>query len=350
KYIQYGRKSAFFEEHRIKIYHLFKKSIGIFQNYMKENNQSLINQWFDIKEVREVRHPFKSAVMGRVYDSVHIPTTYYEATKKLTEQITAIMKYTENILRQMNDVSYRVKVNEDVLPGELLDKIKKEFLEKDKITKNKMVKDVEQSRVSLNNQERFKEVAHQSAENKDTDDLTGIIPEQPTESLHKGDEKELTTDNYFDETRINKLTIATDELVNIFNQYECVSLSEGEGESTSDFKTDEMDVENKLTTMFVSNEIGEKEYKEFISILNDQEREFIKLFISDSDYFIDNKLASEFTKQYDLMLGVFLSNLNRKADEYLEDVLIESDNDTLIFNEDFTAILDMLEDGVSVEN
>lgn len=331
KYIQYGRKSAYFNENRAKVYNLFKKNIDSLEEYYDEKEEPLIDKWFKINEVREVRHPFRSAVMGRSHHSVHVPMTYCLATDSLKKQTTALMKYSENISRELSGIAYRVKVDEAALPEALRERIRRSYFGEPADPKES-----ESVKESVDSQERFKVVQDVKVE----EEAEGSIPRAPIEQAYE--ETELDIKTYFDTSRIDALAEQADDLVSVFdsdnNDYE-TEKDKQKTESASDFDT-----------LFMEDDVEEEDYAGLIDALSEQEKQFILLFSKSVDYMIDSVSAADFAKQSGEMIGVFLSELNQKANGYFGDILIEASNDSYRLSEEFVTVLENLEEGAGNEN
>lgn len=331
-YIKYGRKSAFFEENRARVYNVFKKNMGFLEKYYEMKNESLIDHWFEVKEDRRVHYLFRSAVIGREVDAIHVPIINIHATDILIEEVTALMKYSENVTREMNGISSRIKVNEEVLPESLKKTIKGNYLTERKTEKSKHDK-------TPDNEGRFKVVKYHSNTGTEKE---GQIPKP---SLEVKDKETPDLNNFFDSSRIEDLRTQTDDLVDIFSSEEGVKEVLGDN-FTKTFTEPTTDIH----ALFSADDIEDNDYMDFISALNEQEENFIKLFSDSDDLKISNFEATKFIQQYNSMLGVFLSELNNKANECLGDVIIDTTDEEIVFNEEFVTVIKMLEEGVVNEN
>lgn len=336
KYIKYGRKSAYFNENRAKVYKVYKESIGLLERYYEEKNESLITNWFEVKEIREVRDIFKSAVMGRSYDSLHVPVKYYLASENLKEQTTALMKYSENIAREKNEISYRVKVKENTLPDELYEEIRQHFFSvSTQFKKN--------NKENVDSQERFKVVQDIKIEEPET-----AIPESPDTITEPEKDETVSTETFFDMTHIDALSEQTENLAAMFDHEE----ESEDNEFLHDKQETPPSVESEpdFHASFMVDEVEEEDYIDLIAALEEQEKRFISLFSERTNRMVGSEDATAFAKQSGVMLGVLLSELNYKSNEYLGDVLIESSNDHYQLSEEFAIIIDKLEEGAFYEN
>lgn len=341
-YIMYGKKSSYFEENKTGIYPIFKKNLQLLEEFYSETDELLIDKWFFVNPVRKVHRPFKTAVMGRSFDDVHVPITYYQPTELLKEQVTAVMKISENISRKMNEVNYKVKVNEEALNDSLIEKMNQHFLTI-KETRSDKEKDS-----TVNN--RFKEVK----DSKGSDEENGsLIPSPPDEVNEPEEPKEDVP--YFDTTRIENLAEETNELVQLFDggeneQMESIDMGK-ESDSTIGETVGSIEDKNNDLNMLFSNEgLEQSSIDDFLESLNEQQIQFLLIFKDTTDGKIEKETAVSFAKNHGFMLGVFVSNLNEKANEWLGDILIDTTEHHLEFYEDFTSVLTQLEGGVVNEN
>lgn len=311
EYIKNHSETVYFSENRNKVYNIFKAGMGFLEEMYENNSKSLIERWFEEYRDRKVRQLYQGAVVGREIEDIHIPVIRIRPVESLFDEVTAMLKLSENISREMNGFNRRVKVNEEALTPGIKEKMEEYFLKKQYSKKE----EGKESSIDDGLDSRFKLV-----NNGDPEDIQGSrIPDPP--QITDDEEKEEEVSIVFDDSRINDISQEVDQMIELFD-----SGVEGEAE-LSDFMEydDGIDIQG------------------FIDELSDVEISFILLFNESKDRRIGQELAQQFAKEHGVMLGVFLSDLNAKANEYLGEVLFEALGNEIEFNEDFELILKQLE-------
>ena len=105
----------------------------------------------------------------------------------------------------------------------------------------------------------------------------------------------------------------------------------------------DLNKENSLVSMFV-DEDGNSD--EFIEDLTDIEKQFLLLF---ENNMLSIEKAKEFAKKHGRMLGAFITEINEKANEYLDDILLEETEEMIEILNDYEGIRAIIR-GEKVEN
>ncbi|MCG3086356.1 TerB N-terminal domain-containing protein [Sporosarcina cyprini] len=326
-YVKNYRETVFFTKNKNKIYKVFKDSILLLKQIYEKEDIQLIDRWFQSKEEREIRHLFGSAVIDRNYDPIHVYTERVKPTEDLFNEVTALFKLSENVTRLMNGEKREVKVEKEYLPEGLKDMMMELFTKKAKDA-NKRFKVVQQS-----------EAVEQGGE----------IPSPPPEERQEEPKKFQIE---FDKEKISKLQSDTEGLIQIIN-----SRSEAEHEADNEPSNEENPVtekeevektdsnqkilENQSSQVDVFSVLagtdGDVEgEEEFLEVLSDIEKDFLLQFV---DGQFSQEEAYQFVKKQGIMLGMFLSELNEKASEYLGDNLLENQEDTIVIYEEYENVL-----------
>ncbi|WP_078592943.1 TerB N-terminal domain-containing protein [Evansella clarkii] len=336
EYFSNQRETAYFSENRTKVYNVFKESMGFLEEIYQDNNQNLLDRWFEIREERNVRYVFRSAVIGREVEAVHEYITKIQPTEVLVQEVNAMIRLSENISRKMNNVNRGIKVNEEVLPIGIKEKMEARFL--NNIGTSQSTKT---SRKITN--ERFKDVSPRETTEEKVEGSK--IPMPPQEDRDKS--PYLT----FDESKIENLKRETNELVEVFEEgtdKEVATDTKPEKPSTDENIAD-LKSNSKLEIHYEDSE-NEEEVRDFVNQLTNQEAAFLLLFTQNSGRSIEQEKAQKFAKEQSLMLGVFLTELNEKAMEYLEENIVDTEGDNVVFDEEFQSLLNLLEERVIYEN
>lgn len=315
RYIHSYRETKFFGEHKNKIYKTFKESIPLLQSCYEKGGKTLIGKWFE-ESIRSYSRPtFASAVMGREYLNIEVPEIYIVETKALNEVVTNLFRLSENIVRKQSGENREIKVDKSVLPKEL-----------------------EELMLNPPHMNRFKEV-----QTRDETMQGSSIPKRPKEETAKTSSRVNLKFDWEEIDQKNK------DLERIKNQIETL---EDDGETLSDTSaTDEnelreTEIEPKTATsqtvalsdVFNTND-SEDEFDDLVEELTSLEEEFLLLFKENQ---LSKPKANDFLKSRGLMLSVFLSELNEKADEFIDDVLVEENDDVIELIEDYEDILSQL--------
>lgn len=325
-YISNYRETTFFSSHKNKVYKKFKQSIPLLQVAYQEEGKNLLDEWFGKRKQRQVRHLYRSAVMGRKYDDTHVYIDVVYEKDALADVVTNLFRLAENVVRLETGEKRQIKVAYEMLPNDM---------------KEKMIN------------ARFKTV-----QKKDEGIKGSKIPEPTKEEKQVEPDKEVEKkDLVFDWEEINQ---KDKELTDIKNKIEAKENGEVESkrktdmeEHTGNNKSEEEDnvqepslkqtVPKSLTNILSD---GEEDFVEFAQSLNKNQREFLSLFEEGE---LPKEKAKDFAKQNGTMFGVFLSELNELAMEHIEDTLLEEVDDKIAVIKDYEEVIDLVR-GVSVEN
>jgi len=326
-YVKNYRETVFFTDNKNKIYKVFKDSIPLLKQVYEEKGIQLIDRWFQAKEEREIRHLFVSAVMGRSYDAVHVYVERVKPTEELFNEVTALFKLSENVTRLLNGEKRVIKVEEEYLPEGFKDMMMERFSKKAKDA-NKRFRVVQQS-----------EAVEQGGE----------IPPPPSEENQEEPKKSQIE---FDKEKISKLQSDTEGLIQIINTRSEVE-QEVDNEPSIEMnpvaEKEEVEktnpnpeiIENQPSQVEVFSVLGGTDgdvegEEEFVEALSDIEKDFLLQF---EDGQFSQEEANQFVKKRGIMLGMFLSELNEKANEYLGDNLLENQEDTIVIYEEYENVL-----------
>ncbi len=313
-YIQSNRETEFFKKHRDKIYKKFKSSIPLLQDIYQTENIELIDRWFILEKSMESRYLFQSVVLGRNNPIVQAEVVRIKPTKELYEEVTALYKLSENVVRILHNEKREIKTNEEALP--------KGFKE------------------TMLNHKRFK-VVHQSNQQEKGE----LIPPAPQEEQKKKTKSMIN----FDDEIIKGQEQEMEEIIKLFNvdndTEEKIRLSKAIVEVTEPKgKTEERREGLEFETIeysfvdipFLQSGISKKGEEKFLETLTDIQKEFLALFEKRS---LSEIIANSFVKKKGFMLGTFMSDLNEKAYEYIGDNLLEHLNGEIMVYEEYEQIL-----------
>jgi hypothetical protein len=317
-YIKKQRETAFFKENKNKIYRIFKESLPLLQKYYKCEGIELIDRWFKIKEERVVRNLFTSAVIGRENHQLHVYVKQIRPTTALFEESTTLFRLSENVTRLLNGEKREINVEEAVLPGGLKESMLDRFTQAAKTTN-----------------ERFKVV-----QGKDDIEKGGFIPPAPTETPIE----KVRID--FDENKIKSLTVETNSLIGAINarsiDEEVEEVQKAIG-ATADVVIDEptnttntVPPETTSVNIFSAFDSEEGIEEEFVNALSETEIEFFRQF-EDGHYSQED--AKQFVKKKGIMIGMFLSELNEKANEHLGDNIVETQENDIVVYEEYVLVI-----------
>lgn len=334
-YVRNYRETVFYKEHKNKVFKIFKESIPLLQRIYKEERNDLISRWFQTKKEREIRRLFSSAVVGRGYNEIHIGVERIRPTEELYNEVTALFRLSENVARILNGEKREIKVEEGFLPEGF---------------KNMMMEHL--SRAAKETNKRFKVV--QNAEHQEKD---GEIPLPPQEMVEKQVESTKPTIE-FNVEKIIQLQNETDELINTIDSRNETEDEPIKGVMESETKEavrldtecdldvqviaekDESSLETNLLSALGGNSDVEGE-DEFIESLTDIEIEFLSRF-ENGQY--RHEEAIQFLKQRGIMIGMFLNELNEKANEYLGDNFLENQGDEIVVYEEYEHIMEKIKE------
>ncbi|RXJ00614.1 NINE protein [Anaerobacillus alkaliphilus] len=330
-FIRNYRETKFFLDNKNKIYKVFKDGLLLLEAHHNEQNEKVENIWFTNKRVRNVAHLYSGAVIGRENEPIHVYHTEVQPTDTLYDEITALFRLSENVTRILNGEKREIKVEEEVLPDNF---------------KNNLLDSYKEGAKKAN--ERFKTVKE-----KDTQATGSTIPQRPIEEETTEVAAVTATKPTieFNDENIQRLNQENQHLQGVFEgsqneetqpEFKDTSVLVTPDATTTDItpevsETDRtVEVDTGLNSIFDTTE-GDEE--EFISSLSDAEKEFLSSF-NNGEYSQDE--ATAFAKRNGKMLGLFLSELNEKANEHLGDNIMELEGDNIILYDEFTDIALML--------
>jgi hypothetical protein len=347
-YYSNHRPTDFFVLNKNKIYKAFKECIHFLEHYhLKQSNQKLIDIFFEKREEKHRRYLYPGMISFRNYSTfVEYDVVNIYPTQTLYTEITTYFKLAENVTRLLNNEKNLLKIDKSILPEEL---------------KDQMIQHLSRHK----ERGRFKTVKI-----RNTSSRGSAIPNQPVE--HRIPKKEehlpfrLKTPTApiqrpvvtieFDDERILQLKTETAELVAEVekrtqeNQLDELVSEEVLNNTSSTSEPLKTQIEKtfiptlSLTQFFTgsSDDIDEVQLEEMVHSLSSLEKEFLTHF---SNRVWSKKEATSFLKTKGQLFGVILSSINEKAQDILEDNLIEvDDNGELTIYEEFIAILNLIKE------
>ncbi len=319
-FIKNCRETEFFKEHKNKVYNTFKKGVTLLNQVYNLEEKSLINQWYDKKEIAENKYLFSSAVIARNTKNVEVKIETYIEKDIMYDEITALFRLSENIVRYNNGEKREIKVNENILPEnfrELLIENTKET------TESKKIKD------------RFKLV--QKNGNND-----GRV------SIPKSEEENSNKEKFnFNIKKINMLNEQSEALQNVFRE----KGYEEEEESVfnlntvleEDKKSEDKALNNEALQAFDFTDMaGDENIDGFIKSLSESETTFLKEFENLKITTVD---ANSYFKSHGMMAGTFINNINEKANEYLNDNIMELSGECYEIYEEYEELMSIIKGG-----
>lgn len=330
-YIKNYRETEFFSKNKNKIYKRFKESIPSLKKLYEKEGKSLLAEWFEIKNEREVRYLYSGAVLGREYHNTHVHVEKVYATEDLTKVISNLFRLAENVVRSENNEKRNIKVDESMLSEDM-----KEVMVKSRFkTVKKSDKSIKGSKIPVppkEEQTAEKEVKRSEIQ-FDWDEIS-----QKDKELNrikdKIEEKEANDQIIGEDISVSPISGAEDD------QNKKIA-------DASNAQSPKVDNQQEKKKSFSADliEVGE-DYDGLVEALSSSQQEFLSL-IKDGE--IRKAKASEFAKQDGKMLGVFLSEINEIAMEHIDDTLLEEEDDKVIIIEDYEEVIDMVR-SVLIEN
>lgn len=323
RYLIGYRGTKFFEQHKHKIYKKFKESIPVLQKCYEEKGTNLTEAWFEQVTDEYPDRTYASAVIGRDRLEVMKKHTTFREKDEMKDVVTNLFRLAENIVREKNGEKRKIKVDESVLPDNMEELILKHTRFKQVITKDQTVMG---SKIPLPSKEAKPKEIPKMDLRFDWD----IINEKDKELKRikeRIESKELENENTLDSDKPSTDTLNTP--TNIPKEKEeALEVKKGTVEKVKP---------KAFEDVFTSD--GDEDYEELLEALTENEKEFLGLF---EDNKLDKQKANEFAKKQGMMVAVFLSELNEKADEYIGDILLEETPNMIEVIKDYEAITDML--------
>jgi len=280
------RKNQFFNVHRNKIYKTFKECLVVLDNAYRLQGSSLLETFFTTtQEERKIKLFADVPVYRKTTPESKKEVDMISYSKDMAPILRNYYRLSENVTRTLENEKRQLKLEEGILPEGLFEQMLEHMKPKPKIKVKK------------------------------APEPEPFIPVEVT----------------FDDSKISRLQQETEALV---QEVEERSLLEEEAPvMASPVK------ETSLTDFLAKGTEETPELQDFLTELTDLEIQFLQQF---QDGILPKKSATAFLKSKGKMLGSALSQLNEKAQDYLEDNLIEEEGDNLIILEEFLALGGML--------
>lgn len=112
--------TAFYTQHKNKIYKVFKYGIEQYRVYCEQHGIVIKEAWFEESRKSVDLMLFSRANVYRDSSAMEYTMTTIGPSKLMYEQITAMLKHAENIVRKAEGTTKLVKVPEEVLPDDFL--------------------------------------------------------------------------------------------------------------------------------------------------------------------------------------------------------------------------------------
>lgn len=334
-YIRNYRETVFFQNNKRKIYNKFKKSIPLIQKAYQEKGTDLLNEWFKVVDARTVRDLYNSAVVDRVDMQIHVRVKRIQPKDRIYDVLTNLFRLAENVVRIEQGEKMQIKVDETVLP----ENIKESMLETKQRFKTVKTKEISETGSEIPSSPKNYNIPEDevAAENEESDTFSldwEEIDKKEKELLQFQSRVENLGENNEEQNFI-------DDSVAKMGEFE--KFNTDQTLSDSNRHESETIIEQSLDMIFQDTE-GDDD--DFIEALTNIERQFLLLF-KDNVLSIDE--AKTFAKEHGKMLGLFVTEINEKANEYLEDILLEENENSIEMIEDYSYLIDILR-GVEVEN
>lgn len=305
-YISVSRETVFFANYKNTIYKIFKMGVVLLNDYSCKHGSSVVDRWFkDTVEKRRL-YLYNGAVFDR---DIERESSYSVIVKThtdcLSHEITALFRLSENITRELFNEKRKIKVDIDHLPEGF------ENAFKNYVTINYSVND---------KGERFKLV-----KTKEKVSSKHKIPSPPKNIVNETTEPELV----FDMERISSLSDESDHLIKAFKE-------RGLDETDEIEKIDRVVESSKITFEDIFFDDIDEDEQSFVSSLNDLEKEYITNFV-EMKYAAND--SNTFFQQSGVMAGAFISDLNEKAFNCLDDNFIHLEQGSYVIFEDYEDIV-----------
>lgn len=318
QYLKSYKETEFFWGNKSKIYDTFKQGAALLNDIYKSQGSNLAERWFEKEEKTQDMHMYGSAVVGRNVRTINKKYFIHHPLKRMYDEINALFRISENVVRFIIGEKRELKVQSELLP----DNFRELLIQKLQSKKpDKKVKD------------RFKLV--QEAGEKE-----GFvsIPAQPEEKQ----EKIIT----FNMSEIETLSKQSEELQNTFkeNGYEDEEMDQDSFKETAVEKMEVIEGSEgeKATNNFTFTFDSKEEVDEFIDSLTNIEYKYL---VSFEDLKRSVSESNTYFKSNGMMAGTFISSINEKANEYLDDNLIEMNGDYYVIYEDYEDIISRIKKG-----
>lgn len=339
-YIRNYRETAFFKKHKNKVYKIFKESVPLLKEFHAAKGEKLVDVWFEIRNERIVRQLYRSAVVGREYDPIHLHVVRYYPTDIFYNEINTLFRLAENVARALNGEKREIKVEDGILPDDFKDKMLERF-------SNAARKTYERFKVVQKREGTEEGSAIPLPSEKKEKIASKVIIEFDDEKIKILNQQSIELQEEFDK-RSSEFEVQNEELP--VSKESPLSLDDDRDEKeNSTFENTESTSENlsQLGNIFGALVAGDEELDEFIEALSDVELEFLSQF-ENGKFSVDE--AKHFVKQKGLMLGMFLSDLNEKSNEYLGDNVVEEQDEVIAIYEEYEQVISLAKESFVHEN
>lgn len=334
-YIRNNRETVFYKEHKNKVFKVFKESVHLLQQIYGEEKSNLADRWFQTNNEREIRRLFTAAVIGRSHNDIHIAVERIRPNEDLYNEVTALFRLSENVARILNGEKREIKVEEEFLPEGF---------------KNIMMEHFSKAAKEVN--KRFKVVQDSEPQEKG-----GKIPLPPQEMDEKQGEAtkstidfnlenimQLQTENEELINTIDSRTETDEVLINVDIEYEPKKevLLDTDYDLAVQFATNKEESNLEVDIFSALGGYNEVEGEEgFIKSLTEIEIEFLNHFEHGQYQYED---AIQFLKKKSIMIGMFLSELNEKANDHFGDNFLENQDGLIIVYEEYEEIMEKIKE------
>lgn len=259
-------------------------------------------------------------MIGRNVGSRVIEYTEYVPTAYFYNEITALFRVSENVTRLCNGVKRQIQANEELLPPDFKERLLEEM-------KNKKAYKTDED---VGIKSRFSRVVTAKVGEKGS-----RIPPKPNETLE--------TKIANNDSNKSWITQLDGKQVEVLKQRHQAFLSEfssdeqDENKQMSDVEKTKLDIPERPTITLSDDDV---DVEGFLSSLTEEEIRFISTFSSKRRR-VD--VVNDEIRDKGIPAAVFINEINTKAEEYLEDVLIEQIGDDYVINEELICVLEEIE-------
>lgn len=321
-YIRNYRETTFFQKNKYKIYNKFKKAIPYIQKVYQEKGTTILDEWFEIREIRLVRTLYVNAVVDRVDRQIHVPTIEYRPKQRLYDVLSNLFRLSENVVRIEAGEKRLIKVDETVLP-ENIKEIMLDKYQRFKVVQTKEVKikgsAIPSSPKTLDdNKNKLEESMASKEENYKEIEFDWDEIKQKEQELMRLQQKIDANETENEETEV--ISIETDK------------------NNTTELERIEMEWQPIQSLSSLFNDSNE-DLADLAKSLTNIEKQFLLLF---EDNILSLEKAKAFTMEKGFMLGLFIIEINEKANEYIGDILLEEKVDIIEIVEDYQEIKSLI--------
>lgn len=174
---------------------------------------------------------------------------------------------------------------------------------------------------------------YQTVHEREGSEVGEVLPTPTTEHI------QLKRSSFvqFNESRIETLSNQSTELINLFDDQH-----ENEAQTVQPNI-----IETQLTTNYFQTGTEEMDQDAFLRSLSRMDKTFL-LMIENGQ--ISGKVAKDYLKKHGLMLAFFVNTINEKANEHLDDNLLQIENESIKVYEEFKPLVEKIKERVRNEN